>query len=144
MFPGAAMDGMTATQRHGERSSTAYAPDYISALFGADQFCDPACSKLGEFAFFSPQYDTLGIQSTIGRAEYDAMQLSLRKRFSEGYQFDVNYTLGSAKDHGSLLEGDATFGNFDNGGYTGLPHRHAGTRTSSTAAPTSTCGTWST
>ena len=48
------------------------------------------------------------------------MQLSLRKRFSAGYQFDVNYTLGYAKDHGSLLEGDSTFGNFDNGGYTGF------------------------
>ena len=60
------------------------------------------------------------MQSTIGRSEYDAMQLSLRKRFSEGYQFDVNYTLGFAEDHGSLLEGDSTFGVFDNGGYTGF------------------------
>ncbi len=119
MFPGAAGNGLSATQMMAA-AFNAYAPDYISALFDADQFCDPSCSKLGEFAFFTTQYDTLGIQSTIAQAEYDAMQVSLRKRFSEGYQFDVNYTLGSAKDHGSLLEGDATFGNFDNGGYTGF------------------------
>ena len=48
------------------------------------------------------------------------MQLSLRKRFSDGYQFDLNYTLGYASDHGSLLEGDETFQDFDNGGYTGF------------------------
>ncbi len=48
------------------------------------------------------------------------MQLSVRKRFSDGYQFDVNYTLGYAKDHASLLEGDSVFANFTTGGYTGF------------------------
>jgi hypothetical protein len=119
MFPGAAGSGLTATQRMA-REFNRRAPDYITALYVADEFCSPSCSKLGEFAFFAPQYDTLGVQSTVARSEYDAMQLSLRKRFSDGYQFDVNYTLGYAEDHGSLLEGDATFGNFDNGGYTGF------------------------
>jgi hypothetical protein len=119
MFPGAAGSGLSATQRMA-REFNRRAPDYITALYVADEFCSPSCSKLGEFAFFAPQYDTLGVQSTMARAEYDALQLSLRKRFSEGYQFDVNYTLGYAEDHGSLLEGDATFGNFDNGGYTGF------------------------
>ena len=33
------------------------------------------------------------------------MQVSVRKRFSEGYQFDVNYTLGYAKDHGVAARG---------------------------------------
>ena len=96
------------------------APDWMTALYGIDEFCDPACSKLGPFAFFTPQYDTLGVQSTIGRSEYDALQLSMRKRFSAGYQFDVNYTFAHAKDHGSLLEGDQTFQQFGNGGYTGF------------------------
>ena len=32
------------------------------------------------------------------------MQLSLRKRWSKGYQFDVNYTLAHAQDHGSPVE----------------------------------------
>ncbi len=119
MFPDAAGSGLTATQRMAYKFNRR-GPDYITALYRADEGCLPACSKLGEFAFFAPQYDTLGIQSTIARAEYDAMQLSLRKRFSEGYQFDLNYTLGYASDHGSLLEGDETFQDFDNGGYTGF------------------------
>jgi hypothetical protein len=104
---------------HGE-AFNAYAPDYISALFGADQFCDPACSKLGEFAFFSTQYDTLGIQSTIARAEYDAMQLSLRKRFSAGYQFDVKLHAGLCEGPWLAARRRRDFGNFDNGGYTGF------------------------
>ena len=119
LFPDAAAGGFTATQVMA-REFNRRAPDYITTLWAADQFCFPACSRLGEFAYFSPQYDTLGIQSTIARADYDALQLSLRKRFSDGYQFDLNYTLSEAKDHGSLLEGDETFGNFDNGGYTGF------------------------
>ena len=36
------------------------APDWMTALYGIDEFCDPACSSLGAFAFFTPQYDTLG------------------------------------------------------------------------------------
>jgi hypothetical protein len=97
-----------------------HAPDYITPLYNADEGCDPSCSALGPFAFFAPQYDTLGVQSTIGRSQYDALQLSVRKRFSDGYQFDVNYTLGYAKDHASLLEGDSVFANFTTGGYTGF------------------------
>jgi hypothetical protein len=96
------------------------APDWMTALYGIDEFCDPACSSLGAFAFFTPQYDTLAMQSTIGRSSYDALQISVRKRWTDHYQFDVNYTLGHAKDHASLLEGDQTFQQFGNGGYTGF------------------------
>ncbi len=119
LFPDAAIDGLTATQRMAAEFN-GRSPDFITALYNADEFCFPACSTLGPFAFFAPQYDTLGVQSTIGRSEYDALQLSVRKRFSEGYQFDVNYTLGYAKDHASLVEGDKVFADFDNGGYTGF------------------------
>ena len=44
----------------------------------------------------------------------------VRKRFSDGYQFDVNYTLGYAKDHASLLEGDYDVRELQHGGYTGF------------------------
>jgi hypothetical protein len=119
MFPDAAGDGLTATQRMAFAYNSV-SPDFITALYGIDEFCDPACSSLGPFAFFAPQYDSLAVQSSIGRSEYDALQLSLRKQFAAGYQFDINYTYAHAKDHGSLLEGDATFADFTNGGYTGF------------------------
>ena len=118
-----------------------HAPDYITALYNADEFCYPACSKLGAFAFFSPQYDTLGIQSTIGRSEYDALQVSLRKRFSDGYQFDVNYTLGYAKDHASLLEGDKVFARLQQRRLHRLPDRLVGSGQAVRATPTTTSGT---
>ena len=119
LFPGAAQDGLSATQRMAAEFN-GHGPDYITALYNADEGCYPACSALGPFAFFTPQYDTLGVESTIGRSSYDALQLSVRKRFSEGYQFDVNYTFGHAQDHASLLEGDQVFAQFSNGGYTGF------------------------
>jgi len=119
MFPDAAGDGLSATQRMAFAFNSV-APDWMTALYGIDESCDPACSKLGPFALFTPQYDTLAVQSTIGRSQYDALQLSLRKRFTAGYQFDVNYTFAHAKDHGSLLEGDKTFEDFSTGGYTGF------------------------
>ena len=119
MFPDAAGDGLSATQRMAYAFNSV-APDWMTALYGIDEYCDPACSNLGAFAFFTPQYDTLAMQSTIGRSSYDAFQLSVRKRWTDHYQFDVNYTLGHAKDHASLLEGDQTFQQFGNGGYTGF------------------------
>jgi hypothetical protein len=119
LFPGAAGDGLTATQRMAYAFNSV-APDWMTALYNIDEYCDPACSTLGPFALFSPQYDSLGLQSSIGRSAYDGLQLSVRKRFASGYQFDLNYTYAHAKDHGSLLEGDQTFQDFANGGYTGF------------------------
>jgi hypothetical protein len=119
MFPGAAGGGLSATQAMAE-AFQGYAPDYITALWEADQFCAPACPATGEFTFFTEQYDSLSAQSSIGRSEYDSLQLSLRKRFSRGHQFDLNYTLARAKDHGSEVERGGTFGNFGSGGSSGF------------------------
>jgi hypothetical protein len=119
MFPGAAGGGLTATQAMAE-SFQSYAPDYITALYDADQFCSPGCPVTGEFTFFTEQYDALSAQSSIGRSEYDALQLTLRKRFSRGHQFDFNYTFARAKDHGSEVERGGTYGNFGSGGYSGF------------------------
>ncbi len=119
LFPGAAGGGLSATQAM-TRAFMQNAPDYITALFEADEFCEPACSIFGPFAYFAEQYDSLGSVSSIGRSNYNALQATLRKRFSRGYQFDLNYTLGWSKDHGSQIERGGFFGNFGNGGYTGF------------------------
>lgn len=119
LFPGAAGGGLTATQAMAE-SWGGNSPDYITALWLADQFCEPACTRFGPFSFFSEQYDSLAAQSSIGRSEYDALQLTFRRRFSQGYSFDVNYTLSQGKDHGSEVERGSAFGNFGSGGYSGF------------------------
>lgn len=132
LFPGAAGGGLTATQGIAAAFDDS-APDFITALWLMDQFCEPACSKLGKFAYFLEQYDSLAGVSSLGRSDYHAMQLTLRKRFSHGYQFDFNYTLSTAKDDSSQVERGSFFGNFGNGGYTGFwlnswePDLHYGT-----------------
>ena len=119
LWPGAAGGGLTATQAMA-RAFMVNAPDYITALYDADEFCDPACSIFGPFAYFADQYDSLGALSSIGRSNYNALQLTFRKRFSKGYQFDLNYTLSKSEDMGSQLERGGAFGNFSNGGYSGF------------------------
>ena len=119
LFPDAAGGGMTATQAMADYFAYYY-PDHTSALFGADLFCDPACTIYGPYSYFNAQFAALAAQSTIGRAEYNALQLSLRKRYSDGYQFDLNYTYGVSKDHGSAIERGSSYTEFDNGGYTGF------------------------
>jgi hypothetical protein len=119
LFPAAAGGGLTATQAM-TRAFMQNAPDYITALYDADESCSPACSIFGPFAYFADQYDSLAALSSVGRSNYNALQATLRKRFSHGYQFDINYTLAFSKDNGSSVERGSAFGNFGNGGYSGF------------------------
>jgi hypothetical protein len=107
---------LTATQRM-VRSFFLNDPDFSWALFSADVGCSPACSIFGPYAFFNSQFSFLSAQSSIARADYDSLQLTLRKRWSQGFQFDVNYTLSQSKDHGSSVERAEGSGY---GGYSGL------------------------
>jgi hypothetical protein len=132
LFPGAAGGGLTATQAIARRYGLD-SPDYITSLWLMDQFCVPACSIFGPYSYFNRQYDSLAMLSTIGNSKYNALQLSLRKRYSAGTQFDFNYTLSKSEDLGSLVERGSAFGNFNAGGYSGFllnswePDLHYGT-----------------
>ena len=119
LFPGAAGNGISATQAIA-RAFNRNAPDYITALYDMDEACSPACSIYGPFAYFADQYDSLAAISSLGRSNYHAMIVSLRKRFSRGYQFDVNYTLAKSEDMGSNVERGSSFGNFGAGGNSGF------------------------
>ena len=119
LFPGAAHDGLTATQAIAMAYNTSI--DYLTALYLLDEFCYPSCSTFGPFAYFSRQFDSLVAQSSVGRSNYNALQLSLRKRLSHGYRFDVNYTLSKSEDLGSKVERGNTLGaDATAGGITGL------------------------
>ena len=119
LFPGAAgaVSGvqMTATQRMA-RAFYQNDLDWTTALFNADTACSPACSVLGKYAFWNSQFSQLRAQSSMADADYNSLQLTLRKRFNDGYQFDVNYTLGKSTDLGSAVERD--FQGY--GGYSGF------------------------
>ena len=119
LFPAAAGGGLTATQAIAQ-AFMANGPDWITALYDLDTSCDPACSVFGPYAYFADQYDSLAAVSSIGRSNYHGMVLTLRKRYSAGTQFDLNYTLSESKDNGSQVERGSAFGNFANGGYSGF------------------------
>ncbi len=70
--------------------------------------CYPACASVNgqqtPFTFYSPQYSSLYGWMSNGNSAYNAGQFSLRRRMSEGLQFDLNYTYSKSMDIGSNAE----------------------------------------
>ena len=142
LFPDAAGGGLTATQAMAE-PSRATRPTTSPRCGLADQFCDPACSRFGPFAYFAEQYHSLAARSSIGRSSTTRCS-SRCASVSAGLQFDFNYTLAQAKDHGSEVERGSGFGNFGSGGYSGFLDQHVRSRISTTRTRTTTSGISST
>jgi hypothetical protein len=53
---------------------------------------------------FNSQFGSLVALRSVGSGSYHAMQWTVRKRFSSGIQFDLNYTYSKSIDLGSLPE----------------------------------------
>lgn len=64
----------------------------------------------GPFSYYNRQYSSLYTWSTIGNASYNAFQVTIRKRFSSGVQFDFNYTFSKSMDISSDAERITTHG----------------------------------
>jgi hypothetical protein len=109
MFPGLAGSGLTATQSAFNLYRDYY-PDATAALESMDRFSDPSPSRLGAYAFYSPQYSYLRALRSVGFSTYNSMQVTVQKRFSSGDQFGVNYTWSHSIDLGSTSEDNATAG----------------------------------
>ena len=103
LWPGAAANGLTATQAV-YKAFDAVHGDYTSALLNIDEACSPSCSIYGKNAMYSAQYAALNAYRSLGYGDYNGMELTLRKRFSQGYQFDFNYTLSKCFDLSSRRE----------------------------------------
>ena len=97
LYSGAATPEATATQRVYDvlRSSS---PDTGTALYYIDYACAPFCSDFGQGAFMNPQFWAFDALRSFGTSTYHSMQVSLRKAFSQGFQFDLNYTLSKSTD----------------------------------------------
>src|ERR1700751_4696926 len=54
--------------------------------------CFPACSKLGPYAYFNPQFTSLYTWRGAGTSSYHALQVTIRHGMSRGLQWDFNYT----------------------------------------------------
>jgi hypothetical protein len=61
-------------------------------------------SVLGPNAFFNDQFHSLYAWRSVGNANYHAMQINVRKRMSQGVQFDFNYTFSKSIDLSSDAE----------------------------------------
>ncbi len=51
----------------------------------------------------SSQFSTNAYITNLGKSDYNGLLISLQKRFSQGYQFDVNYTFSNSKDNNSTV-----------------------------------------
>ncbi len=109
IFPGYADSGRTATQALYEDYFAPFVYNESGALQYLDtEGCSP-CSKFGPYAFFSSQYASLAALRSRGKGSYHAMQWTVRKRFSEGVTFDLNYTWSKSIDLGSYGETETDF-----------------------------------
>ena len=97
LYSGAATPGASATQRVYDviRDNS---PDTGTALYFLDYACSPFCSDLGQGAFMNPQFWAFDALRSFGTSTYHSMQVSLRRAFSQGFQFDLNYTLSKSTD----------------------------------------------
>jgi hypothetical protein len=130
MWPGAGGNGLTPTQvwanDYYNNSATG---DATNTLNNADNAANCvnggpttftskgavnhiACGKYGPWMVFNPQFSALSAWSSIGNGAYSGLQVSVRKRFSNGLQFDVNYTWSKSMDLGSSQENGGSFAGF--------------------------------
>jgi hypothetical protein len=80
-----------------------------TTLFSDGTVNHPGCSIYGPWFVFNPQYSALSAWSSIGAGDYHAAQLTIRKRFSQGLMFDLNYTLSKSIDLASRAENQGSF-----------------------------------
>jgi len=126
MWPGAATSGMSATQAIYKDAYLAHPGDWTTALLAVDNPISAtaaaaapfsgcniagvttstqlACSRLGGNTMFNSQFAALVGFRSIGNGNYNGLHLTLRKAFSHGVQFDVNYTYSKCEDLGSSPE----------------------------------------
>lgn len=76
------------------------------ALEIADAFCYPACAGPSgtPFQYYQRQFSSLYSWRSQGSSTYHSAQVSLRHPFSQGLQFDLNYTYSKSIDVGSNAE----------------------------------------
>jgi hypothetical protein len=126
----AAGNGLTSTQVIAQDvlNNSSKGADFTSTLQDIDDsdLCNPgssvfsktgrlnavACGDQGAFMIFNPQFSALSAWSSIGKGDYHALQFTVRKRFSQGLTFDLNYTLSKSIDLGSAQENAGSFSGF--------------------------------
>jgi hypothetical protein len=124
MWANAAGKGLTATQVWAsDYINNSVQGDFTNTLANADIYCNgpttafnsngsvsvPACGIYGPGMIFNQQFSSLSAYSSVGSGNYHALQVSVRKRFSQGLLFDFNYTWSKSIDLASTVEGGGSF-----------------------------------
>src|SRR5688572_1987981 len=81
------------------------APDWINVMNDMDAVGNGS-TIYGKYALFQQQFDWLPAWTNLGQSSYHSLQLTLRKRFTQGLQADFNYTLAKSLDNGSAVESE--------------------------------------
>ncbi len=89
-----------------------FGSSFLDSLHAADRisgaYLPGRClSAPGCYTFFAQQGSTLPMWMNAGEADFHGLTVSLRRRYSNGFQFDFNYTLSHSIDNGSAAESGA-------------------------------------
>ena len=125
-WPGAAANGLSATQNIYKYAYLAHPGDWTTALLAVDNpisatsaaaapfsGCNISglttamqlgCSRLGGNTMFNSQFAALVGFRSIANGNYNGLHVTLRKAFTHGVQFDFNYTYSKCEDLGSSPE----------------------------------------
>ena len=100
MFPGAAQNGQSATQTIYNDIWKYTLGNETAALYSLDILCSPGCNgKTGRY--WPTQFASLYTWASIGVANYNAGQLTLRRPMGHGLQMEFSYTYSKSMDMGS-------------------------------------------
>lgn len=101
MFPGAAQNGQSATQAIYDGIWKYILGNETAALYSLDIQCYPACNQGKTGRYWPTQFASLYTWASIGTANYNAGQVTLRHAMRNGFQMEFSYTYSKANDMGS-------------------------------------------
>jgi hypothetical protein len=89
-----------------------FGSSFLDSLHAADRivgnYIPGKCLSVpGCYTFFAQQGSTMPMWMNAGIANYNGLSVSVRRRFTNGFQFDFNYTLSHSIDNGSAAESGA-------------------------------------
>jgi Carboxypeptidase regulatory-like domain len=89
-----------------------FGSSFLDSLHAADRiqgaYIPGKCLSVpGCYTFFAQQGSTMPTWMNAGEANFHGLTASFRRRFSNGFQFDFNYTLSHSIDNGSAAESGA-------------------------------------
>jgi carboxypeptidase family protein len=89
-----------------------FGSSFLDSLHAADrisgEYIPGKClSVTGCYTFFAQQGSTMPMWMNAGEADFHGLTVAVRRRFSNGLQFDFNYTLSHSIDNGSAAESGA-------------------------------------